>query len=154
VSAPSGAGLGTTRAGNALYSARVYLELCRRLAHAHADPPEPLTFTLGPLYASANALLDNRAFELGKDGQHLKYGFAGAARRFSSNYLHPLHNGPAPDHELVNGAYHEWHLCGGMLLQPSCLARDVIFWPSSEPWRREIMRDAFDIGPQRAAAGA
>src|SRR5262249_2494935 len=53
------------RAGNALYSARVYVELGRRLAHAHAArqsrpdspsqlirdrrPAKALTFTLGPL---------------------------------------------------------------------------------------------------------
>ena len=36
-----------------------------------------LTFTLGPLQASADALLNNRAFELGKDAQHLKHGLAG-----------------------------------------------------------------------------
>ena len=59
------------RAGNALYSARVYLELGRRLAHAHAArqsrpdllsqfirdrrSAKSLTFTLGPLQASADA---------------------------------------------------------------------------------------------------
>jgi hypothetical protein len=53
------------RAGNALYGARIYVELGRRLAHAHAArqsrpdslsqlirdgrPAKALTFTLGPL---------------------------------------------------------------------------------------------------------
>src|SRR6266481_5131809 len=80
------------RAGNALHSARVYLELGRRLAHAHAArqgrpdslsqlirdrrPAKSLTFTLGPLQASADALLNDRALELGKHAEHLKHGLA------------------------------------------------------------------------------
>src|SRR5262249_32636199 len=88
------------RAGNALYGARVYVELGRRLSHAHAArqsrpdslsqlirdrrPAKALTFTLGPLQASANALLDNRVFELGKDAQHLKHGLAGRRGRIET----------------------------------------------------------------------
>src|SRR6266550_9127840 len=80
------------RAGNALYGARVDLEFGRRLAHAHAPrqsrpdsfsqlvsdswPAEAFTFTLGPLKASANPFLNNRAFELGKNAEHLKHGLA------------------------------------------------------------------------------
>src|SRR5260370_39234503 len=80
------------RAGNALYSASVYLELGRRLAHRHAArqsrpdalsqlirdrrSAKSLTFTLGPLQAGADALLDNRAFKLGKHAEHLKHGLA------------------------------------------------------------------------------
>src|SRR5262245_20708384 len=57
-------GAAVERVGNALYGARVYLELGRRLAHAHAArqrrpdtlsqlvrdrrPAKALTFTLGP----------------------------------------------------------------------------------------------------------
>src|SRR5262249_61172074 len=80
------------RAGNTLYGARVYVELGRRLAHAHATrqgrpdtlshlirdrrPAMSLTFTLGPLQASADALLNYRVFELGKDAEHLKHRLA------------------------------------------------------------------------------
>jgi hypothetical protein len=39
-------------------------------------PAEAFTFTLGPLKASANTFLDNRAFELGKNPKHLKHGLA------------------------------------------------------------------------------
>src|SRR5262249_46066795 len=62
------------RAGNALHSARVYLELGRRLAHAHAArqsrpdalsqlvrdrrPAKALTFTLGPPQTTATTPLD------------------------------------------------------------------------------------------------
>src|SRR6516164_642496 len=58
-------GAAVERVGNALYGARVYLELGRRLAHAHAArqccsdslsqlvrdrrPAKSFTFTLGPL---------------------------------------------------------------------------------------------------------
>src|SRR6266487_547505 len=85
------------RAGNALYSARFYLGLGRRLAHAHAArqsrpdslsqlirdrrSAKSLTFTLGPLQASADALLNDRALELGKDAEHLKHGLAGRRGR-------------------------------------------------------------------------
>jgi hypothetical protein len=80
------------RAGNTLYGARVYVELGSRLAHAHASrksrpnslsqlgrdgwSAESFTFTLGPLKASANALLNDRAFELSKNAEHLKHGLA------------------------------------------------------------------------------
>jgi hypothetical protein len=39
-------------------------------------PAESFTFTLGPLKASADALLNDRAFELGKNAEHLKHGLA------------------------------------------------------------------------------
>ena len=39
-------------------------------------PTEAFTFTLGPLKASANTFLNNRAFELGKNPEHLKHGLA------------------------------------------------------------------------------
>jgi hypothetical protein len=39
-------------------------------------PAEAFTFTLGPLKASADPFLNNRAFELGKNPEHLKHGLA------------------------------------------------------------------------------
>jgi hypothetical protein len=79
--------------GNTLYGARVYLELGRRFAHGHATrqgrphtlsqlvrdrrPAKSFTFTLGPLEASADVLLNYRVFELGKDTEHLKHSLAG-----------------------------------------------------------------------------
>src|SRR5262249_28552120 len=80
------------RVGNTLYGARVYFELGRRLAHAHAPrqrrpdslsklvrdgwPAQSFAFTLGPLKASTDALLNYRAFELSKNAEHLKHGLA------------------------------------------------------------------------------
>src|SRR5262249_786259 len=80
------------RVGDTLYGAWVYVELGRRLAHAHAArqscsdslsqlvrdrwPAESFTFTLGPLKASAHALLNYRAFELAKNADHLKHRLA------------------------------------------------------------------------------
>src|SRR5262249_41441274 len=88
------------RVGDTVYGARVYVKLGRRLAHAHAArqscsdslsqlvrdwrPAKAFTFTLGPLEASAHALLNDRALELGKDAQHLKHRLAGRRGRIET----------------------------------------------------------------------
>jgi hypothetical protein len=99
INALCGGAYAVERATDPLHRARIHTKSLRYLAHAlstfrrlesgqdfrfqvgrNPRPSEPLALCLGPPEAGAHALLDDRAFKLGKDTKHLKHGLAARRR--------------------------------------------------------------------------